>query len=91
MYCPFCGIHCVLPCKAHRHGRHVLTLPGIAEFCCKLQKDARSFGCFLAGSTSAKAAAKLGLSKVFHPDKPGLKGFAASIKEALESHGSMAA
>jgi uroporphyrinogen-III synthase len=37
------------------------------------------------GSTSARAAEKLGLKKVFYPDEPGLETFASTIEEALAS------
>ena len=37
------------------------------------------------GSTSARAAEKAGLSRVFYPDAPGLDTFAATIEEALGS------
>ena len=35
------------------------------------------------GSTSARAAEKLGLTRVFYPKEPSLENFAASIEEAL--------
>ncbi|KAK9902026.1 hypothetical protein WJX75_001619 [Coccomyxa subellipsoidea] len=37
------------------------------------------------GSTSAKAAEKLGLRRIYYPDSPGLEGFVESIVEALEA------
>ena len=40
----------------------------------------------VAGSTTAQAAEKLGLSKVYFPDAPGLEGFVESIVEALEQN-----
>lgn len=39
------------------------------------------------GSTSARAADKLGLKKVFYPEEPGLDTFAATIEEALAKAG----
>ena len=38
-----------------------------------------------AGSTSAQAAERLGLQRVFWPESPGLEGFVDSIAEALEA------
>ena len=40
----------------------------------------------LAGSTTAQAAEKMGLRKVYFPDAPGLEGFVESIVEALEQN-----
>ncbi|EIE21204.1 tetrapyrrole biosynthesis, uroporphyrinogen III synthase [Coccomyxa subellipsoidea C-169] len=37
------------------------------------------------GSTSARAAEKLGLKRIYYPDSPGLEGFVVSIVEALEA------
>jgi uroporphyrinogen-III synthase len=37
------------------------------------------------GSTSARAAEKLGLKKIFYPEEPGLETFASTIEEALAS------
>ncbi|BDA51009.1 probable uroporphyrinogen-III synthase [Coccomyxa sp. Obi] len=37
------------------------------------------------GSTSANAAEKLGLKRIYYPDSPGLEGFVTSIMEALEA------
>ena len=40
-------------------------------------------GCICAGSTSAKAAKKLGYKNVYSTDTPGLHGFLEAIEEAL--------
>lgn len=37
------------------------------------------------GSTSANAALKAGLQKVYHPESPGIEGWVESIMEALEA------
>lgn len=37
------------------------------------------------GSTSANAARKAGLQKVYHPESPGIEGWVESIMEALEA------
>ena len=37
-----------------------------------------------AGSTSAKAAQKLGLKRIYSTDSPGLGGFVEAIEEALQ-------
>ncbi len=39
---------------------------------------------FHAGSTTAEAAEKQGLKKVYFPDAPGLEGFVDAIVRALE-------
>jgi uroporphyrinogen-III synthase len=41
---------------------------------------------YVAGSTTAQAAEKLGLKKIYFPDAPGLEGFVESIVEALEQN-----
>ena len=40
------------------------------------------------GSTSARAADKLGLKNVYYPDEPGMDTFASTIEEALDKAGS---
>lgn len=37
------------------------------------------------GSTSANAASKAGLQKIYHPESPGIEGWVESVMEALES------
>jgi uroporphyrinogen-III synthase len=37
------------------------------------------------GSTSANAASKAGLQKIYHPESPGIEGWVESIMEALEA------
>ncbi|KAH8055095.1 hypothetical protein JL722_8520 [Aureococcus anophagefferens] len=39
------------------------------------------------GETSARACEDLGFSAVFFPDKPGIPGWAASVRDAVESLG----
>ena len=39
------------------------------------------------GETSARACEDLGFSSVFFPDKPGIPGWAASVRDAVASLG----
>ena len=41
----------------------------------------------LIGETSARACEDLGFSAVFFPDKPGIPGWAASVRDAVASLG----
>ncbi|KAK9804422.1 hypothetical protein WJX72_011920 [[Myrmecia] bisecta] len=47
-------------------------------------KFAKDMAIACIGSTSARAAEKLGFSRVFYPEQPGMEGFVTSIVEALQ-------
>ncbi|KAK9840769.1 hypothetical protein WJX81_003555 [Elliptochloris bilobata] len=70
-----------------RHARVVaFASPSAVKAWLKLAGDgARHCSAACIGSTSARAAERLGFERVYFPDAPGLEGFVASIMDALDS------